>query len=108
MLLKVRQQGLELSRGRWLRSECWIVGRSRQSQVQLGRAAAEGHRRIEIDADMIAGELEGGFLGEVHGIVQSVHQQVLRERKWSASFKVALDFFDGPLPAVAFIRYESL
>src|SRR5262249_6941942 len=107
MLLKTCQQDVEVLCSQRFWGERRVVGRGSQRQVQLGSSASEGYCGVEINADMIPGNLRWRLLRELHRVLHpAVH--VLREGEWSARFKIPLEFFDGPLPTIAFVRYQSL
>src|SRR5260370_26914059 len=75
--------------------------------MQLSGSPPERGGRVEIDADMIPGQWGGRAFGQIHGILELVGNSFWKGNG-STSFEVAIKLFQGPFPAVAFVRHQAL
>ena len=107
MLLKIREDGLEIVGRPWLGLECRIIGRRSQRQMQFGGAAAESGGGIEINAEMVASQLRDRMLRHLERIAD-FRARIFGKLQGRGGFEVAIEFFDCPFPTVALVLHQTL
>src|SRR5579863_8738128 len=75
--------------------------------MHLRRALAENRRRVEVKTHMFPGGLRRRMRRKFERACEVV-TQVFRNGGGGAIFVIAIEFFDGPLPAIALIQNQTL
>src|SRR5579862_4262880 len=75
--------------------------------MHLRRALAENRRRVEVKAHMFLCGLRRGMRRKFEWAREGV-TYFFRNGRGGAIFVIAIEFFDGPLPAIALIQGQTL